>query len=298
MVSRRDFIKQGTVLGMGAIISPDFFSSSKFQLGLQLFTLNKEMKADVATTLKKVASLGYKEVETYGFNTDQSPVYWNVAPKELQQIFDDHGLRSISGHYDLSNYMLPGKTDDDMKRYVDQCIQGALILKQEYIVWPWLNPELRNMESYKRLAGTLNRIAEQIKGAGLQFAYHNHGFEFDLHNDQLPYDIILNETDPDLVKLELDIYWFSHSSKIPAHEYFSKFPGRFPLLHFKDMDKKDRELHTVLGTGSIDFKPYVADYTLAGVKHVMVEQGNNYLPNVFDCISRSAKYMQENLLFP
>ncbi|MBG6236024.1 sugar phosphate isomerase/epimerase [Pedobacter sp. CAN_A7] len=298
MASRRDFIKQSAVLGMGAVISPDFFTESRLQMGLQLFTVNKEMKTDLVNTVKKVAAMGYTEVETYAFNTTPVNSYWNVEVKALQQIFDNNGIRSISGHYDLSTYIMPGKTDDDLKRYVDHCIQGALVLKQEYIVWPWLNPELRNLDTYKQLANKLNRIGEQIKQADLQLAYHNHGFEFDLHDGQKGYDIILNETDQDLVKIELDIYWFSHSSKIPVHEYFKKFPGRFPLIHFKDMDRKNRDLHTVLGAGSIDFKPYIADYNLAGVKHVMVEQGNNYVPDVFDCISRSAKYMKENLLFP
>jgi sugar phosphate isomerase/epimerase len=298
MVLRRDFIKQSAVFGMGAMIIPDFFTESRLQLGLQLFTVNKEMKTDLVNTLKKIAAMGYTEVETYDFHAANVNSYWNVEPKALKKILDGNGLRSISGHYDLSSYIMPGKTDDDLKRYVDHCIQGALVLNQEYIIWPWLNPELRNMETYKRLADQLNRIGEQIKQANLQLAYHNHGFEFDQHNGEIGYDTILNDTDKDLVKLELDIYWFSHSSKIPAHDYFKKFPGRFPLFHFKDMDRKDRELHSVLGAGSIDFKPYVADYKLAGVKHVMVEQGNNYVPDVFDCISRSSKYMRENLLFP
>jgi sugar phosphate isomerase/epimerase len=296
MTSRREFIKQSTVLGMGAIISPEIFKKSKYKLGLQLYTLNKEMNTDLVETLKKVAAIGYKEVETFGFNYGDIKNYWNLEPKALKQILDDNGLHSISGHYALNNFMLPGKTDDDLKRYVEQSIEGALVLKQEYIVWPWLNPELRTIEKFKLLSEKLNIIGEQIKKANLQLAYHNHGFEFDEQNGQIGYDIILNETESDLVKIEMDIYWFSHSAKLPAHHYFEKYPNRFPLLHFKDMDKKDRELHTVLGEGSIDFKPYVADYKLAGVKHIMVEQGNNYVPNVFDCVERGAKYMKKNFV--
>ena len=193
--------------------------------------------------------------------------------------------------------MLPGKTNDDLKRYVDESIIGALTLKQEYITWPWLNPELRTIEKFKLLAEKLNSIGEQIKKANLQLAYHNHGFEFEEQNGAIGYDIILGETDSDLVKMEMDIYWFAHSSKLPAHHYFEQYPTRFPLLHFKDMDKNDREPHTVLGEGSIDFKPYVANYKLAGVKHIMVEQGNNYVPNAFDCIGRSAKYMRQKLMY-
>lgn len=296
MVSRREFIKQSTALGIGAIMTPTFLLKSKYRLGLQLYTLNKEMNTDLVATLKKVASLDYKEVETFGFNWGDIKGYWNLEPQNLKQILDDNGLQSISGHYNLNNFMLPDKTDDDLNRYVDECIKGALTLKQEYIVWPWLNPESRTIEKFKVLAEKLNTIGEQIKKARLQLAYHNHGFEFDIQNGETGYDIILNNTDSDLVKMEMDTYWFSHSSKFSAHHYFEKYPKRFPLLHFKDMDKTDRELHAVLGTGSIDFMPYIADYKLAGVKHIMVEQGNNYVPNVFDCIERSAKYMKQNLL--
>ncbi len=295
MTTRRQFIKQGTVLGMGTILSPEIFKKDKYKLGLQLYTLNKELNTDLVGTLKKVAALGYKEVETFVDYGDIN-YYWKVEPKVLKQILDDADLRTFSGHYPLNNFMLPGKTNDDLKHYVDQCIQGALTLKQEYIVWPWLNPELRTIEKFKLLAEKLNIIGEQIKKANLQLAYHNQGVEFDEQNGQIGFDIILNETDQNLVKMELDTYWFSYSSKLPAHHYFEKYPNRFPLLHFKDMDKNDSGLHTVLGNGSIDFKPYVADYKLAGVKHIMVEQGNNYVPNVFDCVARSAKYMKQNLV--
>lgn len=126
MASRRDFIKQSAVFGMGVIVSPDYFTESKLQLGLQLFTVNKEMKSDLVGTLKKVAAMGYKEVETYDFRAADANSYWNVEAKALKKVLDANGLRSISGHYDLSSYIMPGKTDDDLKRYVDHCIQGAL----------------------------------------------------------------------------------------------------------------------------------------------------------------------------
>lgn len=253
------------------------------------------MNTDLVGTLKKVSTFGFKEVETY-VDYGNINYYWKVETNVLKEILDDADLRTYSSHYPLNNFKLPGKSDDDLKRYVDHCIQGAILLKQEYIIWPLLNPELRTIEKFKLLAERLNTSGGQIKNANLQLAYHNQGVEFDEQHGQTGFDIILNETDQDLVKMELDTYWFSYSSKFPAHHYFEKYPGRFPLLHIKDMDKKDRELHTVLGVGSIDFKPYTADYKLAGVKHIMVEQGNNYMPTVFDCIERSAWYIKQNLI--
>jgi sugar phosphate isomerase/epimerase len=281
---------------MATIVKPDFLIQKKYKLGLQLYTLHKEMQTDLQGTLKKIASFGYQEVETYGFNYGDNKYYWNLEPKVLKKILDDNAIKSMSGHYDLNKFMLPGKTDDDLKRYVDECINGALVLGQKYIVWPWLDPDSRSIEKFKIVAAKLNRIGEQIKKANLQLAYHNHDFEFIDHDGQIGYDIILNETDSNLVKIEMDIYWFTHSSKLPALHYFTKYPNRFELLHLKDMDKNNSELHTVMGDGNIDFKPYFINAKLAGVKHIFVEQGNNYVPNATDCVKRSANYVKKNLL--
>lgn len=94
-------------------------------------------------------------------------------------------------------------------------------MKQDYIVWPWLNPESRTIEQFKILAEKLNMIGEQIKKADLQLAYHNHGFEFEEQNGELGYDIILNNTSSDLVKMEIDLYWFSsHAFKVVSTSLF------------------------------------------------------------------------------
>ncbi|SFQ38025.1 Sugar phosphate isomerase/epimerase [Pseudarcicella hirudinis] len=296
MSNRREFLKKAGLLGAFAFSKPEFIKSPKFKLGLQLYTLHKEMSADVPGTLKKAASFGYQEVETYSYNYGKNKYYWGLKPAELKQILDDNNLSSSSGHYDLDKFILNGSTPDDMKRYVDDCISGALVLKQDYIVWPWLDPQFRTMEKFKFLSDTLNTIGEQIKKAKLQLAYHNHDFEFIDHNGQIGYDLILKETDPDLVKMEMDLYWFSHSSKLTAHEYFVRNPGRFVCWHIKDMDKNNRDLHTTVGDGTINFKTFFPDAKLAGVKHIFVEQGNNYIPNALDCVERSAKFVKRELL--
>jgi sugar phosphate isomerase/epimerase len=295
-MKRKDFIKQTALLSMGTIVMPDILASNNFKMGLQLYTLHQQMQTDLAGTLKKVASYGYREVETYGFNYGNNKFYWNLEPKVIKQILDDNNLKSVSGHYDLDKFMLPGKTDDDLKRYVDECINGALVLEQQYIVWPWLDPQSRTIEKFKLVAEKLNKIGGQIKKAKLQLAYHHHDFEFIDQNGQLGYEIILNETDSKLIKMEMDTYWFIHSSKLPAHYYFEKYPGRFHLLHLKDMDKNNRELHTVMGEGVIDFKPFFKDKKLAGIKHFFIEQGNNYIPDAFSCVQRSATYVKKHLL--
>ena len=153
------------------------------------------------------------------------------------------------------------------------------------------------MENFKLLTGKLNTIGERVNKAGLGFAYHNHDFEFFDYNGETAYDIIMRETDPVLVKLQMDLYWVMHSSKLSPAELFKKQPGRFVMWHIKDMDKQNRDLHTVVGDGQIDFKPIFKDYKLAGVKHMFVEQGNNYVPDSMSCVQRSAGYVKKEL-FP
>jgi sugar phosphate isomerase/epimerase len=212
-----------------------------------------------------------------------------------KQLLDDCNLKTSAGHYDLDNFFEVNQADD-LKRYVDECIVGAHILKQDYIVWPWLAPKYHTIDEFKRLSSTLNTIGEQIKKSGLQLAYHNHDFEFTNHNGQMGYDIILNETDENLVKLEIDLFWASFASPVKPHVWFNKQPDRFVLWHVKDMDKNDQNLHVPIGDGKIDFKSIFKDQKLAGVKHIFVEQGNNYLPNDLACVKKSAIYVKNNLL--
>jgi sugar phosphate isomerase/epimerase len=295
MTNRRIFLKQTGLLTSAILLNPPFLFNRKYKLGLQLYTIRDAMAKDVRNTLRQVASFGYEEVETYGFNYGSNKNYWGYAPKVARQILDDSNLVSSAGHYDLDKFLLNGATADDMKRYVDQCIEGAHILGQTYIVWPWLSEELRTIVKFKLVAETLNTIGEQIKKAGLQLAYHNHDFEFKEQNGQLGYNIILQETDPSLVKLEMDLYWITYASSLTPHDWFVKQPGRYVSWHIKDMDKNNRDLQITTGDGSIDFKPILADAELAGVKHLFVEQGNNYIPDAMQCVERSAQYVKKIL---
>src|SRR5690606_18075694 len=151
---------------------------------------------------------------------------------------------------DLFKYI---DNSDELKKYVDKCIEGAHLLKQRFITWPWLTPESRSIEKFKLLADRLNVVGEQVTQSGLSFAYHNHDFEFVDHNGVNGYDSIMNQTDPKLVKLQIDLYWVMHSSKLSPKELFEKQPGRFVMWHIKDMHKVSRD-YTELGNGSIDYR--------------------------------------------
>ena len=292
MISRRTFIQQAGAFASGALVLRGSQPRPRYKMGLQLYTMRAAMAKDVDGTLKRVAAMGYEEFETYGFDP-QGIGYYGLPAKAFAQRLRDLNLTAPSGHYDLNRFM--STSVDDLKGYVDRCIEGARALGQTYITWPLLDAGDRTIDRIKAAAARLNAAGEQIKKAGLQLAYHNHDFEFVEQNGQIGYDIILKETDPALVKLQMDLYWIAHGSKLTANEWFKRAPGRFVMWHVKDMHKTSRD-YTELGNGTIDFTRIWPDASLAGLQHFFVEQGGNFTHDPFRSVADSAEYVKRVLL--
>lgn len=292
-MNRRDFIINSAMMSTAALSLPEIAraNAKKYKMGLQLFTIRDAMARDVSGTLKTVSSLGYEDTEIYGYDGEKG-TYYGLKAVDFKKLLDDNRLTATSGHYDFAS--LFNKPDDDLKRYVDQCIAGAHAIGSRYITWPWLDPESRTIEKFKVLTGKLNLIGEQVNKSGLGFAYHNHNFEFIDHNGENGYDIVMRETDPKLVKLQIDLYWVAHSSKLSAIELFNKQPGRFVMWHIKDMDKVSRD-YTEMGNGSIDYKPILPHAAQAGLQYYYIEQGGNFAKNPIQSITDSAVYFRKNL---
>ena len=290
MISRRTFIQQAGALASAALATP-LAQPRRYKMGLQLYTMRAAMRQDVDGTLKRIAAIGYEEAETYGFDPEAIR-YYGLPAKEFAQRLKDNNMTTPSGHYDLNRYM--STSVDDLKRYVDRCIEGAHALGQTYITWPLLDPDSRTIEKFKVAAERLNLAGEQARKAKLQVAYHNHDFEFVEQNGQLGYDVIIRETDPALVKLQMDLYWVARASQTP-HDWFKRAPGRFVMWHVKDMHKTSRD-YTELGNGTIDFTKIWPDAQLAGLKHFFVEQGGNFTHDPFRSITDSAEYVKRVLL--
>lgn len=291
MTNRRTFIKRAGALTVASFLGSSFMAKTKYKMGLQLFTIREPLKNDAKGTLKQVAALGYQNLETYGFDGAQNK-YYGYDAKEFQKLLSDLNLTTTSGHYDFNTLL--NKPNDELDRYVDQCIEGAHALKQDYITWPWLDPQSRTIEKFKLVAEKLNRIGERLKGTKIGLAYHNHDFEFIEQDGKIGYDVIINETDPKLVKLQIDLYWVVHSSKLSPHELFLKQPGRYVMWHVKDMDKMTRD-YTELGNGSIDYKPILPDAKLSGMENYFIEQGGNFFKDPMQSITDSAVFMKKNL---
>jgi sugar phosphate isomerase/epimerase len=245
-------------------------------VGIQLYTVGADMEKDPAGTLKKLATIGYNEVETAGFG--------KLSAEQFRGLVDDAGLRVPSAHL-LFGMADTGKLLDDAKtlgahyavssilapRTPEGGVQGVLRLLNEMSV-----------DDFKLAAAKANEIGQRAKAAGLQYAYHNHNFEFrDLGGGQRGYDILLRETDPALVKFEADCGWMRVAGADPI-AYLTKDPGRFVMLHikdFKDVVKPvttlmapDAPKPTELGRGSIDIKSVVRAGRKAGIRHMFVEQ--------------------------
>ena len=151
--------------------------------------------------------------------------------------------------------------------------------------------ERESLDDYKRLAEWLNMAGQMCQNAGIQLCYHNHAFEFEEMNGEIPYDILLSFTEPELLKFEMDLYWVYKAGRSPF-QYFSKYPGRFPLWHVKDMDSTKRKHFTAVGRGTIEFPPIFEKADRAGMKHFFVEQ-DECPGNPLDSIKVSYDYLME-----
>jgi len=249
------------------------------------------MAIDPIETLKELKSVGYQDFEIFGYNADENSIY-GFSPKEFKIVLDDLGLSVSSGHYGFSDYF--NKPDSILEKFVDKCIVATKELNSKYITWPWLDPALRSIENFKLLSYKLNKIGEQITKSGLGFAYHNHGYEFEKQGGISGYQIILNETDPDLVKLQLDMYWVKHSSDQTPKEIVDNQPGRIVMWHIKDMDKRTRD-YSELGNGSIDYTKELPDPKKSGLEFFYIEQGGNYAVNSMQSAIDSASYFKKHL---
>lgn len=293
-MNRRKFVATTGILGVAAFLplsSYSMFGKAKFKMGLQLYTVNDDMNKDVIGTLKAAKTMGYEDFETFGFNGEKGTFY-GYKSTDFKKILEDLQTTASSGHYGFASYL--DQSDDALKRFVDQCIEGARALEMKYITWPWLAPEQRTMDNYKLMAEKLNVIGEQVTAANLGFAYHNHGFEFEDHNGENGFDIILNETDASLVKLQMDMYWVIRSSELSPKELVKNQPGRYVMWHIKDMDKVTKD-YTELGNGSIDYAEVLPDPDESGLEFYYLEQGGNYAHSPMKSVADSADYFKKHL---
>ncbi|QJR82816.1 sugar phosphate isomerase/epimerase [Alteromonas pelagimontana] len=292
-MNRRHFL-QASLVGAAALLPFSGFSltqQKEFKMGLQLYTVRDDMASDPIATLKAVKAMGYEDFEVYGFNEEKGTFY-GYKPSEFKAILDDLGLTVSSGHYGFAPYL--DKPVDELKRFVDKCIAGAQAINSAYITWPVIAPEQRTLDNLKRMTGLLNAIGEQVNAAGLGFAYHNQSFAFEKYNGKSGYDIIINETDPELVKLQMDMYWVMRAAEKTPKQLVDEQPGRYVMWHLKDMDKISQD-YTEMGNGSIDYADILPSPVKSGLEYYYLEQGGNFAQSPLQSVATSAEYFKRHL---
>lgn len=279
-ISRADFLKTSAI-ALSIPLLTHFEAQAKpiRKVGLQLYTLRDELSKDPDAVLKRVAEIGYKEVETFGYNDGK---FFGKTPQAFKAQLKSLGLTSPSGHYGTAQ----------LKNGWDKIVDDAATIGQKYVACAYLRPdERKKADDYKRFVDLFNTSAETCKKAGIQFVYHNHDFEFQPVDGELGYDIILKGTDPKLVQMELDLYWTIIAGKDPV-ELFKQNSGRFPLVHMKDIAKTEKREFAEVGTGSVDFQRILNASKIGGIKHFFVEQDVCKQPP-FDAIALSFANMKK-----
>lgn len=265
----------------------------KFGVGLQLYSIRDAISADLSGSLKKLSDLGYKNLELAGYSEGK---FYGKSPKELKKMVNDLGMEIISSHAAVES---TGITPETAKKMADAHAEVGV----KYCVQPWVNEPDRNIEKYKKMIADWNEVGRIMKGVGIQFAYHNHNFEFANINGIVPYyDLYMAELDKDMVTMELDLFWSTKAGQ-DAVQMFNKYPGRFQLLHFKDMHTKQAPFYDVIkddicsvGAGVIDFRKILEAKKVAGVKYAFVEDDNQGNGKPFEALEVSINNLTTKIL--
>lgn len=260
MTDRRDFlIAMGAVGVTGAGLRSAGCAGTSAgrrldRIGVQLYTVRAAMQESVERTLERVAAIGYSEVEFAG--------YFDRSPQQIRSALDENGLSTPAAHVSL----------ELLENEWESMVKFAATVGHHYLVVPWIEPANRtSLDDYRAYAARFNHVAERANEAGLAFAYHNHDFEFEPLGGRIPFDVLVEDTDPALVAFEMDLFWITKAGGDPF-VYFRKHPGRFPLVHVKDMNADGTMVD--VGAGAIDFASLFARSDEAGIRHYFVEHDN------------------------
>lgn len=289
MTSRRAFLgtmgaviagaklARGTALGW-AVPAPERNFQGPF--GIQLYSLRHQLGKDVPGTLKFIREVGYTDVETAGF--------YKMTPADFKKELDKAGLKCTGMH---------SGDDNRFRNQLDAIIAEAKVFQPDYVTSPWIQePHRKDAESCKRVAAEFNEWGKKLQAAGFRFAFHNHDMEFKPLGNTTAMDILITETDPSLVDFELDLFFVKKVGLSPA-QYLKKYPGRFKLVHLKDISKSTPtgfapapdEACVPLGEGQIDWPETLAAAAEVGVKYYYLEDES---PTVEEAIKKSFQFLK------
>ena len=297
-IQRRTFLKRSAaaVSGLAALsLAGCSAPAAGRNWGIQLFTIPKSCSDDFSGTLKKLSALGYRELELFGpypFSDPSSKESWKGLAEQmgipntgfygmevpvLKKMLADLDLSVPSVHLDLAT----------MRNAIHPAMEEFSRLGVRYAAIPALMGQpLGTLDDFKRFASEFNGFGKQMKEHGITFVYHNHGYEHAVKDGRIPMEVLIEETDPELVKFELDIFWMQAAGADPV-AFMNKYPGRFKLMHVKDAAEPVRfsgdgstpdQWMAIFGkmadpgTGVFDIKGIVEAGVRSGVEHFYLER--------------------------
>lgn len=317
MINRRKFIKTSSLTAAGTMLTASSLitalkKTSNKKIGLQLWSIAKNLEKDFMSTIQMVSQIGYKEIELFGpypFSSEKDKTSWNAitkmlgfsqsgyfnhSVKQFKEILNEKGLSTPCMHVGL----------DTLRNKLNETAEAAHILGQQYAgIAAIPEEERRTLDDYKRISDEFNVIGEKAKALGIRFYYHNHGYGLKEMEGKIPFDIILERTDPSLVYLEMDIFWTTAGGADPI-KYLDDNPGRYKLMHVKDMKKLVHfsgdggnpqqwiELFpyiTDAGSGVLDLKSILSHAQKSGVEHFIIE--NDVITNPKESLEKAYTYL-------
>jgi sugar phosphate isomerase/epimerase len=266
---------------MGAEKSAGIGPNFKGPVGLQLYSLRAEFTRNVPPALEKVKGFGIRYVETAGT--------YGLSPAKFREMLKANGLEAVSGHFSYDRYR------DDL----DAVVQEAKALGLKYAGTAWItHKDVFDEQEARDASAVFNRAGQALKKEGIQFFYHVHGFEFQPHADGTLLDLMMQETNPNLVRYQMDVFWVVHPGQDPV-KLLEKYKGRWELMHLKDMrkgvktgvltGKSDVTNDVVLGTGQMNWPAILNAAQKAGIKWYFIEDES---PTAAEQIPQSLKYLE------
>lgn len=250
-------------------------------VGLQLYSLRDQFKKDVASTLDQVHAFGITNVELAGT--------YGVAPEKFREQLDARQIKAISGHFSYE------QCRDD----IEGVAREAKLLGLEYAGCAWIpHQDPFDEKTCREAAAVFNRAGAALAKQGIKFFYHTHGYEFLPYRDGTLFDLLMAETKPEYVRIEMDVYWIVNPGQDPV-KLLEKYGKRFELMHVKDMKRgtpggftghSDVTNNVALGEGIIDWPSVFRAAKKAGVKWYFIEDES---PSSVAQIPQSLRYLDK-----
>jgi len=273
--NRRRFLKNGgTALASAALLGrmpagllAEGSRGGGLSFGFQVWTLREKLVREFASTLKEMATMGYSEVEMcspLGYSDSGFAPLHQMKGSEMRRIISEAGLKCTSSHFNMG----------ELRDHLDNRIEWAHALGMKQMVASsfWLSGDA-SMDDYREAAQELNKIGEKTKEAGIQMGFHNHHMEFEKRGDDLIYDVLMQEFDPQLVKMQLHMAVVSRGHDPAA--LFRKYPGRFISSHLSDWSA-ELEKQVPIGKGMVDWEEFFRAAETGGLKNFYVEMDPAY----------------------